>query len=183
MVGGLAWPHGGQPGYAVVVAEALKEDPQLKDRPLWVIKEIEESDILNMLRYCRDLQEPFMVQDWHGNTGDKAMMANFHHLNRETGKRDRFSFRSAPYANEPNGLAFYMPIIKKYLATNRKILHFGQESKLPGYLAQVGLEDMLTNPAELPPIAALGYVLAYLERYKPAPSRAKKTIRGSAWAV
>ena len=34
---------------------------------------------------------------------------------------------------------------------------------------------MLTNPAELPPIAALGYALAYLERHKPEPRRAKKT--------
>ena len=66
IVGGLAWPYGEKPGYAVVVAEALKEDPQLKERPIWVIKEIEDPDILNLLRHCRDLQEPFMVQDWYG---------------------------------------------------------------------------------------------------------------------
>jgi len=183
VVGGLAWPHGGKPGYAVVVAEAFKEDPQIKNRPLWVIKEIEESNILNLLRCCQELQEPFKVQDWYGNTSDKAMMANFYHLNREAGKRDRFTFKTAPYANEPKGLAFYMPIIKKQVSINRKILHFGEGSQLPGYLAQVGPEDMLTNPAELPPIAALGYVLTYLERHKPEPSRAKKNNRGSAWAV
>jgi hypothetical protein len=103
IVGGLAWPHGEKPGYAVVVAEALKEDPQPKERPIWVIKEIEDHDILNLLRYCQDLQESFMVQDWYGNTGDKAMMANLYHLNREAGKRDRFAFKTPPYANDPNG--------------------------------------------------------------------------------
>lgn len=143
----------------MAVAEALKEDPQLKNRPIWVIKEIEDPDILNLLRYCQDLQEALEVPDWYGNTGDKAMMANFYHLSRKQGKA-RFSFKAAHYANEPNGLAFYMPNIKKYLAINRKILHFGEGSKLPGYLAQVGQGNMLTNPAELPPIAALGYVLA-----------------------
>jgi hypothetical protein len=183
MVGGLAWPHGEKPGYAIVVAEAYVEDPQLKDRPIWVIREIEESDILNLLRYCQELHEPFKVQDWYGNTSDKAMMANFYHINRGSAERNRFAFKTAPYANEPNGLAFYMPIIKKHLAVNRKILHFGEGSKLPGILAQVGPGDMLKNPAELPPIAALGYTLTYLERYKPEPSRAKKTNRGSAWAV
>jgi hypothetical protein len=183
VVGGLAWPYGEKPGYAVVVAEALKEDPQLKDRPLRVIKEIEESDILNLLGYCQDLQKALKVQNWYGNTGDKAMMANVYHINRASAERNRFAFKTAPYANEPNGLAFYMPIIKKHIAINRKILHFGEGSKLPGYLAQIGPEDMLTNPLELPPIAALGYALAHLYTRKPEPPRNKRTPVGSAWAA
>jgi hypothetical protein len=77
-----------------------------------------------------------------------------------------------------------MPIIKKHLAINRKILHFGEGSKLSGYLEQIGPGDMLTNPEEVPPIAALGYVLAYLDRHKPEPPRQKKPRRnGSAWAA
>jgi len=77
-----------------------------------------------------------------------------------------------------------MPIIKKHLAINRKIPHFGEGSKLPGYLAQVGPGGMLTNPSELPPITALGYVLAYLDRHKPEPPRkTRKNNGGSAWAA
>ena len=182
IVGGLAWPYGKKPGYAVIVAEAMKEDPQLKDRPIWVIKEIEEPDILVLLRYCQDTQEPFMVQSWHGNTGDKAMMANFYHLSREQGQ-GRFTFRMAPYASKPNGLAHYMPIIKKYLAINRKILYLGQGSKLAGGLAQAGAEALSQNPSEYPPIAALGYALTYLYTVKLESPRQKKPKRkSSGWA-
>jgi len=99
IVGGLAWNYGEKPGYAVVVAEALKEDPQLKDRPIWVIKEIEEPDILNLLGYCRDMQEAFKVQNWYGNTADKAMMANFYHLSR---KQEGARFFSGPRPRRMN---------------------------------------------------------------------------------
>ena len=40
IVGGLAWPDGAKPGFALVIAEDFEEDPNLKDYRLWVLKEV-----------------------------------------------------------------------------------------------------------------------------------------------
>jgi hypothetical protein len=88
----------------------------------------------------------------------------------------RFTFRTEPYAQETNGLAFYLPIIRKHLEINYKVLHFNEGSKLPGYLAQLGPEDLHQDPAEFPPLAALGYEVTYFASNKPAPQRERGEI-------
>ena len=58
------------------------------------------------------------------------MMDIFYHLNHGQDNRNRFYFTSARHADDPNGLGYYLPVIKEHLKVNRKILHFGCESHL-----------------------------------------------------
>jgi len=168
IVGGLAWPDGAKPGFALVIAEGFKEDPNLKDRHLWVLREVEESDVATLVRLCQDLRETFHAKDWFGNIRNNAMRAVLYHLQKDLDYKDRFSFSPAPHADDAQGLGYYLPLIKDCIGINRKILHFGEGSKLPGYLAEMGPETLNQDPAEYPPVAALGYALSHI-RTSPPP--------------
>lgn len=168
IVGGLAWPNAGSPGFAIVIAEDFEEDPNLKARRLWVLNEAENSDVAELIRRCQDWRETYQTQDWYGCTSNKAMMGVLYHLQKGLDQKSKFSFTPAPHADDPQGLGYYLPLIKECLGINRKILHFGEGSKLPGYLAEMGPETLNLNPAEYPPIAALGYALSKLRTSDPA---------------
>jgi hypothetical protein len=162
IVGGLAWPQGGKPGYHVVIAENLGEDIRLKARLMTVIKEAETVDVAGLVRFCQDRQAECQVQDWYGNTENKPMMAVFYQLTQDEPSQRQFNLCRASHAGDPQGLGYFLPVIKEFLKGNRKILHFREGSKLPGYLAEMGPETLNRNPEEYPPIAALGYALAEL---------------------
>lgn len=166
IIGGLAWPDGGKPGFALVIAEDFEQDPNLKDRHLWVLREVEEADVASLVRLCQDLRDTFHAKDWFGNIRNNSMRAIFYHLQKDLDYKDRFSFSPAPHADDPQGLGYYLPLIKECLGINRKTLHFGEGSKLPGYLA-MGPETLNQDPAEYPPVAALGYALSHLRTSAP----------------
>lgn len=167
IVGGMAWPDGGKPGFAVVIAEDFEEDPNLKDRRLWVLREVEESDVAGLVRCCQDFRETFQAKEWFGNRRNESMKAVLYHLQKDVGLKNRFSFSPGPHADDPQGLGYYLPLIKECLEINRRILHFGEGSKLLGYLAGMGDETLNQDPAEYPPIAALGYALSHLRTSAP----------------
>lgn len=174
IVGGMAWPDGGKPGFAVVIAEDFDEDQNLKDRHLWVLREVEETDVATLVRRCQDLRETFHAKEWFGNRRNESMRAFLYHLQKDVDFKDRFSFSPAPHADDPQGLGYYMPLIKECI-DNRKFLHFGEGSKLPGYLA-MGPETLNQDPAEYPPIAALGYALSCLRTSAPPMRLAKPPV-------
>jgi hypothetical protein len=162
IVSGLAWPHGGKPGFVVVIAENLNEDPNLRVRHMTVIKEAETSDVANLVQRCQDWQAECQVQEWFSNTENKPLMAAFYQLTQDQPYQRKFDPSRASHSGDRHGLGYYLPVIKEHLKSNQKILHFGEGSKLPGYLNQMGAEAMSQDPAEYPPIAALGYALSYL---------------------
>ena len=168
IVGSLAWPHVGKPGFALVLGEDFEEESNFKDRHLWVLKEVEESDVADLLRRCQTLREVFQAKDWFGDIWNRPMMAVLHHLDKEIEIKNWFSVGAALYADDPRALGYYLPLIREHIG-NRKILHFGKESKLAGYVAQAGPEALGQAPAEYPPIAALGYALSYLVIHRPDP--------------
>jgi hypothetical protein len=170
IVGGLAWPYAGKPGYAAVLAEDFKPDKNLEARHIWVLRELEALDVADLIRRCRDMREAYKA-NWVGNIQNKPLMAMLYQLQKGFDYKDRLSFDAAPHADDPQGLGYYLPIIKEHLGVNRKLLHFGEGSKLPGYLAEMGPETLGKDPAGFPPIASLGYALSYLYTYDPEPCR------------
>lgn len=167
IVGGLAWPHNGKPGFAVVLGEDFEEDRDLKGRHLWVLKELEAPDAAELIRRCQDLRDTLWVRDWFGNTSNGTMLAVLYHLQKGLDSKRRFSFDPADHADDPQGLGYYLHLIKESLGINRKLLHFGEGSSLPGYLAEMGTESLNHDPSAYPPIAALGYALSHLYNNDP----------------
>lgn len=165
IMGGLAWPHGAKPGFAVVIAENLIEDIKLRTRHLTVIKEVETTDVAGLVRTCQDWQAECLMQEWFGNRENKPVWAVYYQMTKDEPYQRRFNLFPASHAGDPQGMGYYMPMIKEYRKTPRT-LHFQEGSKLEGYLDQTGAEALSHDPAEFPPIAALGYVLAYFYEHK-----------------
>jgi hypothetical protein len=181
IIGGLAWPHAGKPGFAVVIGEDFEEDPNLKARHLSVLKEIEESDVADLIRLCRELRNTYKTQGWYGCTSNKSMLGALYHLQKGLDYKDRFSFSPAPHSDDCQSLGYYLTMIKDIIGINRKILHFGEGSKLPGHLAEMGPESLSQDPTEFPTVAALGYVVAHIVSSNPAPRISPpKHMRGGA---
>jgi len=170
IVGGIAWPYAKKLGFAVVVAEILKKDPATKAHHLRVLVEIEDFDVGILLRRCQELTSQSRVQEWFGDTFNRPMMAYVYHFNKESGQ-ESFSFRTAPHADDLYGLVYFLQMIKECVAPNWKILEFGEHSKLPGYLGLIAREESSKNPAEYPPIAALGYAVVKLRTTSPPEPR------------
>ena len=134
-MGGLAWPDGAKPGFALVIAEDFEEDPNLKDYRLWVLKEVEESDVAGLVRLCQDLRDTFNAKDWFGNIRNNSMRAILYHLQKDLDYKDRFSFSPAPHADDAQGLGYYLPLIKRWVSnpTGRRLGRNGWEPQVPGH--------------------------------------------------
>jgi hypothetical protein len=57
-------------------------------------------------------------------------------------------------------------LIKRYIQPGRKILHFC-DTVLPGYLAGLSPDEINKSVLNHPPVAALGYALAALSKWRP----------------
>jgi hypothetical protein len=165
IVGGLAWPHSGKPGFTVVIGENLIEDIKLRVRHLTVIKEMETIDVAGLVRQCQDWQAECLVEDWFGNRENKPMWAIYSQITKDEPNQRRFNLFPASHAGDPQGMGYYMPMIKEYRKSPRT-LHFQEGSKLERYLDQTGAEALNHDPSEFPAIVALGYALAYFYEHK-----------------
>ena len=151
----------------MVIAEDFDEDPNLKNRHLWVLREVEESDVARLVRRCQELREMFLAKEWFGNVRNKSLNAFLHHRQKDLDYKNRFSFSPGPHADDPQHLEYYSPLIIECLEINAGFLHFGEGSKLPGYLLEMGDETRNQDPAEYPPVAALGYALSHIRTSTP----------------
>jgi hypothetical protein len=162
-VGGLAWTFGGKPGFLVVVAAEHYKDNTLQARKLRVLAEKESAYLPDLGRYYDELQEQFKGVPWFGDTNNRPAVSYLINLARKSNRS--FSLSPARYFDDPKNLDYYCQLIEGL--RTRGILHLDEHSTLRGYLMGLSPEE-LKNPAlKYPPIAALGYALAYLYDYEP----------------
>jgi len=160
IVGGFAWP-GKKPGFAVAVGEEFDPDPTTKKRHLWVVGETEDFDVQNLSRRATEFKQIYYVEAFYGDSTIEPMMQLLRHSG--------LSLREAPYADNEHSFLFYVSTIQGCLKPE-KYLHFGDNSKLPGYLLEVKPEDTPSPDAEaFPAIAAIGYAVSYLMLHQPLP--------------
>jgi hypothetical protein len=166
ILGGLAWP-GVNSGFAVIVAEDFAKDHALDVHHLRVLDEVEEARIDDLIRWC-DMVEVNCRKvswTWYTNLNNRPAMEfvyQFRDKLQGTG-RDGFSLANAPYVDDARGFEFCVNILKKHLVKDRKSLHLGEGSKLPGYLMNLPSIDVSkARPEDYPAIAALGYATATL---------------------
>jgi hypothetical protein len=159
IVGGLAWPFGKEPGFLVVVGEDFVKTPGI-GRSLYVLAEREGPYLDDLIRYWQELRGQYLADPWIGDPSFKGNINFFH----TAGERDRqgFTLLEAPYFDDPHGLSSYFQLIRSLLKSTHKVLHFVEGSILPGYLQALPPEEMMKPAPEHPPVAALGYAVAYL---------------------
>jgi len=161
----MAWP-GKHSGYAVVVAEERDADKSLGEHKLWILAEYESPNPSDLVKRCREFKSLFCIDRIYGNSKNLPMMG----FMRGSG----FRLSDAPFADSPNAGQYYLSLIREMTeGATRKILFFGKNSKLPGILATLDTDHLKAGndfSSELPPIVALGYVLAALKTYTHNPN-------------
>lgn len=161
---GYAWPYLKKPGFVLVLAEDWEEDHSIPHSPRHVrVQEgIESSDIEELHRICKKFKSEYLFKSILGD--------HEHALNKIWLKYGELKI-TPPHLFEPVTLDVVTALVTKN-TTNRKTLHFGDESVLRRYLDIFPPEDIENQQLEQnPPLAALGYCLAEMELNEPIYTR------------
>jgi hypothetical protein len=154
-IAALAWPFLYKPAFALVIEVEWDAQDQNSKYDARVIKEIEEMSLPDMFRRCRQLQEEYDIEVWHGDAMNAPMMS----LMIQSG--GIISLAPAPYIDTPDASNWYLQTIREVTRKEKKVLSFGEQSSLPGHLTNLP-KDKAISIAENPPVAALGYAAAAL---------------------
>lgn len=87
IVRGLAWP-GIKPGFGVVLAEDLAEDPDLGAHHIHVMAEAEKEDLDDLLMRCVELKGRFAPHEWYGDPHNTMMWQLLCQFNDEREERN-----------------------------------------------------------------------------------------------
>jgi hypothetical protein len=179
VVGGLGWP-GSKDGCLVVAGVGLTEDTDLEAFPIQVLGETVAEDLDQLLRTALKLKDQFSIGHFYGDLENMGMMALLDEFNGDRRKRglSPLDLYSHPQDKESGRLSFYLQLIKKLTRPNRKILSFGPESILPGYLLSLSPEEASKATINNHPIiAAMGYALAVLTAWRPRKEPREQTAK------
>jgi hypothetical protein len=161
LAGGVAWPVGGVPGWAVVLTVARQKDPILDQRIVTVFQEYSSQNVQDLLLRCNEYRKHLLVNEWYGDGSKASMMELLRRL------EIPLYIRNAPFFDDPNALEYYVQIIRGMTRPSKKMLFFGT-SKLPGHLIETPDQRMqLAKASEFPAVLALGYALSALIQYGP----------------
>lgn len=179
VAGGLAWPALPEPGYLVVVAEQWARDDGLGARGLRILAEREASTVAELHRGCLEMRKLCQVESWLTDMGRRHEVNLFLRQNQNLQVRKDVYLEAAPYAREGAKLGLYAQLILELVQPGRKILVFGTDSQLTGYLLGRTAEDMREPAARYPRLAALGYAVAEMVTREPwdAAAPPPKVIR------
>ena len=162
LIGGIAWPHSGQPAFALVLSEGQGETPYFK-----VLLGHEDHNALKLLETCKALEVEYPRLTWYGDASNRMMMQVLYEFNKGKEIEDKFKFQGAPFAGKPGNSGYYLPLIIEMIKLEKKRLSAGVYPKLANMLNNLDPETHLNKDvAEFPPLAALSYAVAYLLTYK-----------------
>ena len=138
IVGGIGWT-GKRPGFSVVVGEDLKTDDAGLHH-LFIIKEYEAEDTVDLLRNSLALTGYYKVKPWSADTGNKVEMGFLEKMNRGINYRLGLIVDKGPFSDDPRAFEYCLKIIEKALSPH-KTLHFGEGSLLPAYHQEINPEN------------------------------------------
>lgn len=172
VVGGLAWPGPQKPGWLVVLGEELLADAGLQARRLWLLAEREGAGIDELFRAALALRRRCQARLWVGDTTPRPAMARWRVVQRDFPPEAGLPLSKAVNAGE-RGRDLYQ-MIDNLVMPERKVLYFGQNSRLAGEFQGLQAEDLTKPAGELPGLAALGYAAGELVLFEPVSQRQKQ---------
>jgi hypothetical protein len=167
--GGIAWP-GLRPGFGVILGELKNIDENTGERMIHVLSEFESGDIPSLLKTAAAHDSYYFPDKWFGDPGQLAARSFIRALNDELTSRPNINERQkplnisyAPFVGDESVFELYLTTIHNCLRPDAKILHFGRESVLPGYLMELTHEKVFKGTArDYPAVFALGAALVAL---------------------
>lgn len=184
VVGGLAWPALPEPGYLVVLGELWAKDEALQARPLRVLAEREGDSIEALYRLSMELRYGCVCDTWLADMNQSMALRMWRRLNQGQGMAMPLRpllLRPAPYSQGDGCLQTLFQILAMVQDPDRKVLSYGQSSKLPGYALGLDAKDMGKPAAHYPPLAALGYAVAEMVMIEPADVRRLQQLPVTCW--
>lgn len=161
IIDGFAWPLGEKPGAIITLAESAERDHSLQHSPhhSWLVGEFYSQDLEELYRRCLKLRDELCVEKIVGDPS-----SSIYRLWVKCGDNFPRIYISEPPDLEIIDLNYISQLIRKRVSL-QKTLHFGEGSSLPGHLAMLRDDDTeKRSPEFFPPVAALGYALAKMER-------------------
>ena len=156
---GIGWPYADQPGFIVVLGEDKKKDHALPYSPRHyrVLAEAESTDIEQLRRVSLKYQDDYKLKRVYGD----AENVIYNLWRRKYGSDVVNMVLPADY--DDITLNLLTQLIKRNTQV-RKTLHFGPESKLPGYIVAL-MEDRvdMDKMEKYPALTALSYPLVQME--------------------
>jgi len=169
VVGGFAWP-GNSSGFAVVVGEEIYPAVGSKDHHLYVLAEVEETDVNTLFKRCVELAVKYHASFFYGRY-DLAMINSLNLWNRNSLEQGAaiFNFDQALFSDEGK-INYHLNVIKSLLLPERKFLHLSdiiESPKLPAHIQNLPPNAYATaTDTEYPAVAALGYAVTLLVEFR-----------------
>lgn len=163
VVGGIAWP-GERPGFVCVVGEESYFRPPYQ---LHLLAEAEEEDTAQLIHRCSELKAIWKIQDFYGRL-DETVLRYLELSNEQArGRHERpFEILAAPFSN--GSIGYHLQLLKDRLQPSQKSLHLGFESKVPGAILELPVDQVFkANDEQYPAVAALGYAVSALVVWPP----------------
>ena len=166
ITGGVAWPSGANPGWAVVLGQDYLKDEVLKKYHFRVLAESDFINPTDLLRRCFEYKKQFFAGPWYGNTGNTVMMDVLNSMD------INYYIDGAPFADDQNSFQYYVSQVRECTMPSKKFLHFGKQSKLPGHLMGLPMQRVShTKAQDYPAVLSLGYALTGAVTYDPEDMR------------
>lgn len=178
VVGALGWPESSEPGFVVVLAEGVTQDPGLRTRPLWMLAEAKGTTVADLYRQCRALGRLYQVDSWLADLERPEEVTWFMHLENEriAGiNRPPMYLAPAAYAGPKVTLGVLLQLVDEQCQVTRKVLSFGEGREVAARRLALSPEELSKPARNYPGLAALGYAVAELvlngepEDWQPAP--------------
>jgi hypothetical protein len=175
IVGGVAWPEVGRPGFLVVLGEDNFDDVEAGGRHVHLLLERGEfggesfMSLEAMLHAIQHLRGKMRCLDWYGMEPPRPTVLTDY--NRAESKLKRPPLRIKEI-DDPS-FDWMLDLVFQRTVT-RKLLHF-YESSLPGMLSSLPADIGRTGKfQDSPPVTALVFALAGLEGRRPASTTPHK---------
>ena len=174
IAGGLAFPSH-KKGHLVIIAEDLHADPAFKKRHLHLLAEYEHFDLITLFRKATEYVGSIAIKNFYGElTTDNQRFLTMFNTDSRKNHHPGIHLASAPYTDNQS-IGFHVNLLHSLLQPNQKLLHLGDNSKIPLYLQEIQNENV-TNAknTEYPAVAALGYAASALTIWHSPKKRTNK---------
>lgn len=176
VVAGISWPFKEKPGWIVVLAQDDEPNPPTGKTTFRILDEQNDPLVHRLLLRLREVNKTFLVERAYGDLSDESTAFLYREHNRTMGEQwiASIGIDFPPLSDQPNNLQAYLQMIDNRTKSGvEKTLFFGEGSQVATALQKLDPQDATGDVKEWPEIAALGFGLAALEVYKPAPFTGK----------
>lgn len=170
LAGGLVFPQGRNPGYALLAMMLKDFEPGFQDRRIFTLEDLETDDTDALIRWCAELSRTLRA-GWYGNVLSTPTMASLEMWNRrQTANFDPpFTLYAAPLLKKDNpadSFAYGARRIQERRVMGRSSLEITATPKIAPALLAVGPECADGKGIEAHPhVAALCFMVASMDFY------------------